>query len=59
MCLMFVMINSCDKQSNVFERSVRSTPNVFPFSADNFHVPNIASRQTIGAETSSKPILVF
>ena len=39
------MINSCDKQSHAFERSVSSTPNAFPLSVDDFHFSNIANRQ--------------
>ena len=39
------MINSCDKQSNAFERSVSSTTNAFPLSTDDFHFSNIANRQ--------------
>ena len=39
------MINSCDKQSNAFERSVSITPNTFPLSTDDFHFSNIASQQ--------------
>ena len=39
------MINSCDKQSNAFERSVNSTLNAFPLSTDDFHFSDIANRQ--------------
>ena len=35
---------SCERQSNAFDRSVRSAPNVFLLSAD-FHFSNIDKRQ--------------
>ena len=41
----FATINSCDKQSNAFDRPVNSTPNAFLLSIGDFHFRNIASRQ--------------
>ena len=53
------MINSCDKQSNAFERSVGSIPNVFPLSTDDFHFYNIANKQSCALKPLRNPHWYF
>ena len=53
------MINSCDKQSNVFERSVSSTPNAFPLSTEDFYFSNIANKQFCALKPLRNPHWYF
>ena len=53
------MINSCDKQSNAFERSVSSTPNAFPLSTDDYHFSNIVNKQFCALKTLRNPHWYF
>ena len=49
------MINSCDKQSNAFERSVSTTPNAFPLSTDDFYFSDFANRQFCAVKPLRNP----
>ena len=53
------MINSCDKQSSAFERSVSSTPKAFPLSTDDFHFSNIANRHFCALKPLRNPHWYF
>ena len=53
------MINSCDKQSNAFDRSVSSTSNAFSLSTDDFHFSNIANKQFYALKPLRNPHWYF